>query len=91
MLTLFLGSLCACCKFDVKKIIAFSTLRHLGFMFFCLSRNIVLFSFFHLIIHACFKALLFISGGMLILVKKHCQDFRQMGIKIKKIFFIWVL
>ncbi len=91
LLTLFLGRFCACCYFDIKKIIAFSTLSHLGFMFFCLSRNIVLLRFFHLIIHACFKALLFISGGMLILLKHHCQDYRQIGIKWKKIFFIWVL
>lgn len=88
LLTLFIGAFSACGRYDVKKIVAFSTLRHLGFMFVCISSGFYFLGFFHLLTHACFKALLFIGVGMLIITKGHCQDFRQIGVKVKKVFFI---
>nr|YP_009391126.1 NADH dehydrogenase subunit 5 [Macrostomum lignano]ARW59248.1 NADH dehydrogenase subunit 5 [Macrostomum lignano]ATA64830.1 NADH dehydrogenase subunit 5 [Macrostomum lignano] len=90
LLTLFVGSFSACGSFDLKKIVAFSTLSHLGFMVMSLSSVCVDYSFFHLIVHACFKALLFISVGMLILTNNHSQDFRQVGFSFNNLFFIWV-
>ena len=90
LLTLFIGSFSACASFDVKKIVAFSTLSHLGFMVFRLSRGVFLLGFFHLLMHACFKALLFIRAGMLIVKNNHSQDFRQIGFSLNNLFFIWV-
>lgn len=91
LLTLFLGSFCACGSFDAKKIVAFSTLSHLGYMFLGLSRGIFNLAFFHLIVHASFKALMFICVGMLICEKKHSQDFRHMGVSFSNLFFIWLI
>lgn len=90
LLTLFIGRFRACGRFDLKKIVAFSTLSHLGFMFIGLSRGIVFLRFFHLVVHACFKALLFIRAGMLIFLNGHSQDFRQVKFNFKNLFFIWV-
>lgn len=89
LLTLFIGSIRACGRMDMKKIVAFSTLRHLGFMFVCLSSGIRLLGFFHLVVHASFKALLFICVGSLIVLKNHSQDLRQVRFNQKKYFFIW--
>ena len=69
--TLFIGRIRACGSKDRKKIVAFSTLRHLGFMVIFLGTGIGLFSFYHLLVHASFKALLFICVGRLIVLKNH--------------------
>lgn len=89
LLTLFIGGFSACGSFDIKKIVAFSTLSHLGFMFICFSGGSWIFRFFHLLCHASFKALLFIRAGMLIIGKAHSQDFRQIGVSYNKLFYIW--
>lgn len=89
-MTLFIGRFAACMGFDAKKVVAFSTLSHLGFMFCSLSANLVKYRFFHLIVHALSKALLFISVGMLIFFKNHSQDFRQIGKNKTKLYFIWL-
>ena len=46
-----------------KKIIALSTLRHLGLIVICVRINITILTFFHISTHAIFKALLFIAAG----------------------------
>jgi len=68
--TMFLASLSACLEHDSKKIIAYSTLRQLGLMIVSLSMGLISFAFFHLLTHAIFKALLFITSGYKILKKK---------------------
>ena len=73
----------------MKKVVAFSTLRHLGFMVVCLSSGIALLSFFHLLVHASFKALLFICVGSLIVLNNHTQDLRQVRFSFSNIFLIW--
>jgi len=88
LLTLFIGSISACGSMDMKKIVAFSTLSHLGFMVVCISSGVRLLGFFHLIVHASFKALLFICVGSLIVLKNHSQDLRQIGFKNNNYFFI---
>nr|QLY89804.1 NADH dehydrogenase subunit 5 [Bdellocephala punctata] len=77
--TMFFASLCAVLESDVKKIVAFSTLSQLGFMCFCVSVGLVSFSFFYLLIHACFKALMFISVGIFMLCGEHSQDIRNIN------------
>nr|YP_010990572.1 NADH dehydrogenase subunit 5 [Kodaianella bicinctifrons]WOW98886.1 NADH dehydrogenase subunit 5 [Kodaianella bicinctifrons] len=79
LLTMFISSLNACVENDLSKIIAFSTLSQLGFMFFVLSFGSLTICFIHLLIHAVFKSLLFLCSGFFI----HCffgnQDIRFMG------------
>nr|YP_010471445.1 NADH dehydrogenase subunit 5 [Acaciothrips ebneri]UVG40777.1 NADH dehydrogenase subunit 5 [Acaciothrips ebneri] len=82
-LTMFLSGLSANYEMDIKKIIALSTLSQLGLMMMILSLNFFMLSFFHLITHALFKALLFLCSGILIHNLKNNQDIRYMGMMIK--------
>ena len=61
---------------DIKKLIAFSTMRHVSLMIFLLSQELYKIVYFHLRIHAMFKSLIFIAFGFLILSSFHCQDKR---------------
>nr|UJM44265.1 NADH dehydrogenase subunit 5 [Perna viridis] len=79
LFTLVLASSAAIFCFDMKKIIALSTLSQLSVMMFSLSHGLVYVSFFHLVMHALFKALLFLSAGVVIHSMKSCQDIRSMG------------
>lgn len=72
---LFAGSI-ALFEKDLKKVVALSTLSHLGLIILSCSIVGPLFGFFHLIIHAIFKALLFINIGYLIINRGHNQDRR---------------
>nr|YP_009471701.1 NADH dehydrogenase subunit 5 [Altiverruca navicula]AVI15447.1 NADH dehydrogenase subunit 5 [Altiverruca navicula] len=79
VLTMFMAGLGACYEFDLKKIIALSTLSQLGLMMFTLSVGMIKVAFFHLLMHALFKALLFMSAGCIIHGYKGWQDIRLMG------------
>nr|YP_009128950.1 NADH dehydrogenase subunit 5 [Chthamalus antennatus]AJT48124.1 NADH dehydrogenase subunit 5 [Chthamalus antennatus] len=79
VLTMFMAGLGACFEFDLKKVIALSTLSQLGLMMYSLSLGLVNFAFFHLLMHALFKALLFMSAGCIIHGYKGWQDLRMMG------------
>nr|QLM02028.1 NADH dehydrogenase subunit 5 [Capitulum mitella]QYF07869.1 NADH dehydrogenase subunit 5 [Capitulum mitella] len=79
VLTMFMAGLGACFEFDLKKIIALSTLSQLGLMMFSLSMGMVKIALFHLLMHALFKALLFMSAGCVIHGYKGWQDIRMMG------------
>ena len=63
----------------MKKVIALSTLRQLGVIFFRLGLGQTFFSFYHLVSHAYFKAILFIAAGAIIHSLKDYQDLRKMG------------
>nr|QDP18131.1 NADH dehydrogenase subunit 5 [Algete brunneri] len=78
-LTMFMSGLGANFEFDLKSIIAFSTLSQLGLMMGILSMGYSKIAFFHLLTHALFKALLFMCAGSLIHNMKDCQDIRFMG------------
>nr|QPN54241.1 NADH dehydrogenase subunit 5 [Ricinus sp. ADS-2020] len=80
LITLLLASLCALNEWDIKKIIAFSTLSQLGMMMFLLSVNMLNMTFFHLITHAFIKALLFMSAGYLIHSFYNNQDIRKINV-----------
>jgi len=73
---MILASLAASLEYDSKKIIAFSTLSQLGLIVISISLGFSTFAFFHLLTHAVFKALLFISCGYCIHLKGHFQDLR---------------
>ncbi|MBF0422274.1 MAG: NADH-quinone oxidoreductase subunit L [Magnetococcales bacterium] len=70
---------------DIKKVIAYSTCSQLGYMFFAAGVSAYAASMFHLMTHAFFKALLFLSAGAVIHAMHHEQDMRRMGGLAKKI------
>nr|YP_010714906.1 NADH dehydrogenase subunit 5 [Neohydnus jiuzhaigouensis]WDE20720.1 NADH dehydrogenase subunit 5 [Neohydnus jiuzhaigouensis] len=82
-LTMFMSGLSANFEFDLKKIIALSTLSQLGLMLSILSLGEYKLAFFHLLIHALFKALLFMCAGNIIHNLNNCQDIRYMGGLVK--------
>nr|AVN67841.1 NADH dehydrogenase subunit 5 [Ergaula capucina] len=78
-LTMFMAGVGANFEYDLKKIIALSTLSQLGLMMSILSMGMASLAFFHLLTHALFKALLFMCAGVVIHNMKNCQDIRYMG------------
>nr|UPL65940.1 NADH dehydrogenase subunit 5 [Dicyphus sp.] len=79
MLTMFMSGLSANFEYDLKKIIALSTLSQLGLMMSILMLGFPMLAFFHLLSHAFFKALLFLCAGLLIHGMNDTQDIRDMG------------
>ncbi len=77
--TILIAGTVATLENDMKKVIALSTLRQLGVIMTRLSLGIFTFTFFHLISHALFKALLFICAGNIIHLHHHSQDLRFIG------------
>nr|YP_010267114.1 NADH dehydrogenase subunit 5 [Chilkasa falcata]UIF93659.1 NADH dehydrogenase subunit 5 [Chilkasa falcata] len=78
-LTMFMAGVSANYEFDLKKIIALSTLSQLGLMMSILSMGLPDLAFFHLLTHAMFKALLFMCAGVIIHMMSDMQDIRFMG------------
>nr|ARH54020.1 NADH dehydrogenase subunit 5 [Stricticollis tobias] len=78
-LTMFMSGLGANFEFDLKKVIALSTLSQLGLMMSILALGSMKLAFFHLLTHALFKALLFMCAGNIIHNLIDCQDIRFMG------------
>nr|WAU48152.1 NADH dehydrogenase subunit 5 [Pantoporia hordonia] len=78
-LTMMMAGICANYEFDLKKIIALSTLSQLGLMMSILSMGFYDLAFFHLLTHAMFKALLFMCAGLIIHLMNDNQDIRMMG------------
>nr|AWV84076.1 NADH dehydrogenase subunit 5 [Tettigades opaca] len=79
VMTMIMSGIGANFEFDLKKIIALSTLSQLGIMMTILMFGYSTLSFFHLIIHALFKASLFLCAGMIIHSFNNNQDIRMMG------------
>nr|AEP27533.1 NADH dehydrogenase subunit 5 [Larinus turbinatus] len=79
LFTMFMAGLAANFEYDLKKIIALSTLSQLGMMITILCLGDSSLAFFHLLIHALFKALLFMCAGAIIHNFSNCQDIRYMG------------
>lgn len=78
-ITIFIAGVAANFEFDLKKIIALSTLSQLGLIIRILAIGFPKLAFFHLLTHALFKALLFICAGAVIHRIKNSQDIRDMG------------
>ena len=87
IMTIIIAGLTAMLEIDIKKIIALSTLRQLGIMMLILGMGNPILSFFHLLSHAFFKAILFICAGIVIHNIKDYQDIRKMGIGYSNINF----
>jgi len=78
-ITALFGSLVAVAQFDIKRILAYSTVSQLGYMMIGLGVGGVSVGMFHLITHAFFKALLFLGAGSVIHGCSGEQDIRHMG------------
>jgi len=79
LITIIMAGSAALFELDIKKVIALSTLRQLGVIFFSLGLGLPYLAFFHLVAHAYFKAILFIAAGAIIHRVKDYQDLRKMG------------
>jgi NADH-quinone oxidoreductase subunit L len=75
---LFMG-LVALTQYDIKRVVAYSTLSQLGYMTAALGASAYSAAIFHLMTHAFFKALLFLAAGSVIIALHHEQDMRRMG------------
>lgn len=78
-ITLFIAGVGANLEIDFKKIIAFSTLSQLGLIMLILSLGKVELAFFHLLLHALFKSILFLCAGLVIHNLRGIQDIRYLG------------
>lgn len=78
-LTAIFGSLLSLVQFDIKKIIAYSTLSQLGYMFTAIGFYGYNIALYHLLTHAFFKALLFLCSGIIIHYFNNEQDIRKYG------------
>jgi NADH-quinone oxidoreductase subunit L len=77
--TLLLSGASALVQTDIKRILAYSTISQIGYMFLALGVGAWDAAIFHLVTHAFFKALLFLSAGAVILRLHHEQDIFRMG------------
>ncbi len=77
--TALLAALVALVQTDIKKVLAYSTVSQLGFMFLAAGVGAYPFAIFHLVTHAFFKALLFLGSGSVIHAMSGEQDMRRMG------------
>ena len=77
--TAILAALIAVTQTDIKKVLAYSTVSQLGYMFLGLGVGAYTGAFFHVITHAFFKALLFLGAGSVIHAMSNEQDMRNMG------------
>ena len=87
------AGLAAIAQHDIKKVLAYSTISQLGFMFAALGVGAWTVAFFHLVTHAAFKAMLFLASGSVI-HGAETQDMREMGGLRKAMpvtFVIWLI
>jgi NADH-quinone oxidoreductase subunit L len=88
--TLLLAGFAALAQNDIKRILAYSTMSQIGYMFLALGVGAWSAAIFHLMTHAFFKALLFLSAGAVIIATHHEQDIFRMGGLRKKLPFIYL-
>nr|QNV12169.1 NADH dehydrogenase subunit 5 [Ammophila sabulosa] len=79
LLTSLMAGFSALCEYDLKKIVALSTLSQLGLMMMMVSLNNYMLAFYHLMTHALFKSLLFLCAGKFIHFSMCNQDIRKFG------------
>ena len=77
--TALFAALCAVAQHDIKKVLAYSTISQLGYMFLAIGSGAYVAAIFHVITHAFFKALLFLGSGSVIHGMHDEQDMRKMG------------
>jgi NADH-quinone oxidoreductase subunit L len=79
LLTALLAASMALVQTDIKRVLAYSTISQLGYMFVACGVGAFTTGIFHLATHACFKALLFLGAGSVIHALDGEQDIRRMG------------
>lgn len=84
-LTLLLAGFSALTQHDLKRVLAYSTISQIGYMFLALGVGAWSAGIFHFMVHAFFKALLFLAGGAVILVLNEEHDIFKMGGLRKKL------
>ena len=89
-ITAFFMGLVGLVQNDIKRVIAYSTLSQLGYMFVALGASAYSVGIFHLMTHAFFKALLFLAAGSVIIAMHHDQDMRNMGGLRKYMPITWI-
>jgi NADH-quinone oxidoreductase subunit L len=72
-------ALVALTQYDIKRVVAYSTLSQLGYMTAALGASAYSAGIFHLMTHAFFKAVMFLAAGSVIIAMHHEQDMRRMG------------
>ncbi len=72
-------ALVAVTQYDIKRVVAYSTLSQLGYMTVALGASAYAEAMFHLMTHAFFKAVMFLAAGSVIIALHHEQDMRRMG------------
>ncbi|MEZ5239911.1 MAG: NADH-quinone oxidoreductase subunit L [Microthrixaceae bacterium] len=77
--TALVAALAALAQQDIKKVLAYSTVSQLGYMFLAIGSGAFVAAVFHMITHAFFKALLFLGSGSVIVAMGHEQDMRLYG------------
>ncbi|WP_243373772.1 NADH-quinone oxidoreductase subunit L [Geotalea sp. SG265] len=89
-LTAFYAATCALAQRDLKRILAYSTISQIGYMMLGVGCGAISAATFHLLIHAFFKALLFLAAGCVIAAMHHEQDiFRMGGLKSRLPLTFW--
>ncbi len=83
-LTCFFAATIGMAQYDIKKVLAYSTVSQLGYMFLAMGVGAFSAGVFHLLTHAAFKAALFMGAGSVIVAMHHKQDMREMGGLMKK-------
>ena len=78
-LTLLIAGFSALAQSDIKRVLAYSTISQIGYMFLALGVGAWSAGIFHFMTHAFFKALLFLAAGVVILALHHEQDMFKMG------------
>ncbi|ACM19633.1 NADH dehydrogenase I, L subunit [Geotalea daltonii FRC-32] len=78
-LTAFYAATCALAQRDLKRILAYSTISQIGYMMLGVGCGAISAATFHLLVHAFFKALLFLAAGCVIATMHHEQDIFRMG------------
>jgi NADH-ubiquinone oxidoreductase chain 5 len=82
LLTLLIRTFGLVNELDIKKLIAYSTIRHVSLIMFIIRFKLIKIVYFHLNIHAMFKSLIFICFGFVILISFHAQDKRLVSLLI---------
>ncbi len=89
-ITLLLAGFAALVQTDIKRVLAYSTMSQIGYMFLALGAGAWSAAIFHLMIHAFFKALLFLAAGAVIVATHHEQNIFKMGGLRKKLPFVYI-
>jgi NADH-quinone oxidoreductase subunit L len=77
--TALFAATCAIAQFDIKRVLAYSTISQLGYMFIAIGMRAYAVAMFFLVAHACYKALMFLGAGSVIHGMHDDQDMRNMG------------